>query len=247
MGITALVIALSTSSCCSSTLLPSGGRRNIALKKKATNRNTRAWSDSDLTEDIGFWTRMAQEAGSMPKKIERPPTRPTRSPTNRPVSAAIPTEPKTPIPTSDLTTPSPVTPILVEPHILAATEGSTPSLVTPVRTTSEPTKSRVGSCGLTVQDRADQFRRLALTVTDEDTLDAPDSSQARALDWLVNEDRLDPPLCPAADNGPCEAVQRYIMASFYFAAGGGEWDQCNTPRNFTSEGVAAANRSVTGS
>jgi hypothetical protein len=69
---------------------------------------------------------------------------------------------------------------------------------------------------------------LALTVTDERTLNDASSAQARALNWLVNEDALDPPTCP--DDGTCRALQRYVMASFYYASGGGSWEMCNSPQ-----------------
>jgi len=98
----------------------------------------------------------------------------------------------------------------------------------------------VGLCGLTPEDRAAQFRQLALTVTDASTLDDPSSSQSRALNWLVNEDRLDPPLCPS-DDGPCEAVQRYVMAAFYYATEGEGWDQCSAPEEFTPSAIREAN------
>ena len=94
-------------------------------------------------------------------------------------------------------------------------------------------------CGLTPDERAAQLRQLALTITDAATLNDATSSQAKALDWLINDDKLDPPVCP--DDGTCHARQRYIMASFYYASGGGSWDQCNAPTQYTPAAIAAAN------
>lgn len=116
----------------------------------------------------------------------------------------------------------------------------TSSPTTPSPTTASPTTSSpTDSCGLTPEEREEQFRQLALTVTDALTLDDNDSAQAQALEWLINEDALDPPLCP--EEGTCQAVQRYIMASFYFASGGGDWGQCNAPDEYTPNSIAAAN------
>ena len=171
-------------------------------------------NNDDLTEDIGFWTRMQRNMqGSMPE---------TGRPTNFPV-------PETPMPVTPMpmtNEPVPVTPV---PSPLSTTIPPGPT----------PTNPPVDSCGLTPEQRAQQFRELALTVTDASTLDNSDSAQARALDWLVNEDALDPPVCP--DDGECKALQRYIMASFYFASGGGSWDQCNAPDEYTPAAIAAAN------
>jgi len=193
-------------------------------KKMTTSRNARrGGGGGDLTEDIEFWTRMTQEVGSIPITTPRPTRRPaSRKPT------PFPSPPPTLIDTYEPTggTPNPVTPSPVTPA---------PSTEEP--TTSSPTETLI--CGLTPADRAEQFRQLALSVTDGSTLANPSSPQARALRWLIEEDKLEPPLCP--DDGACRATQRYIMASFYFASDGGNWDQCNAPAKYTPGAITVAN------
>jgi len=133
---------------------------------------------------------------------------------------------------------------------LEPTSSPTPSPTVTLATpspTSNPTLSPSFPCNLSPEDRAQAFRNIALTVTDAATLDDPSSAQAQALDWIINEDFVDSP-CP--EDGPCETVQRYIMAAFYFAADGGNWDQCNAANDLSSpESVAIAdsqcNRVVT--
>jgi hypothetical protein len=80
---------------------------------------------------------------------------------------------------------------------------------------------------------------LALSVTPEETLNDPFSSQSLALEWIINDDTINPPVCPNTDD--CKALERYVMAAFYFATGGGKWDQCNAPTEYTPEAIAAAN------
>ena len=104
-------------------------------------------------------------------------------------------------------------------------------------TTSSPTETFI--CDLTPVDRAEQYRQLALSVTDRSTLANPSSPQARALRWLIEEDQLKPPICP--DDRACRAMRRYIMASFYFTSDGGDWDQCNAPAKHTPEAITVAN------
>lgn len=202
---------------------------NTAARRMART-NKVGGGGNDLTEDIEFWTRMTQAIdGSIPIVSPEPTPRPTRRVTNKPTNR--PPVPKSPEPTFG-TTPEP-TP--------APTPEPTPEPVTPSPVSDEPTYTPTETlvCGLTPADRAEQFRQLALTVTDEDILNDSSSSQARALDWLLNEDVLDPPLCP--DDGLCKTVQRYVMASFYFASGGGTWDQCNAPTSYTPGAIATAN------
>ena len=50
---------------------------------------------------------------------------------------------------------------------------------------------------------------------------------------------MNPTLCPSDES---EARQRYIMATFYFATGGGSWTECNAPVNLSSAAIAVANQ-----
>ena len=90
---------------------------------------------------------------------------------------------------------------------------------------------------MTPEERAQRFREIALTVTNAATLDDASSSQAKALDWIINEDFAQSP-CPVEGN--CESVQRYTMAAFYFAADGGAWDQCNAASDLNDAASVAA-------
>jgi len=189
----------------------------VSMRKKTGTKHVDRRGD-DLTEDIDFWTRMTQATGSMP-----------------PIRTPIPTRQSTPRPT-----PRPV----VAPDPLptySPTDPDTPSPTTESPVSSSPTNSPSDPfpCGISPNNRAEQFRQLALTVTDDSTLSDATSSQARALNWILNEDVLDPPLCP--DDGTCRALQRYIMASFYFASDGGSWDECNAPNQYTPAAIATAN------
>jgi hypothetical protein len=112
-------------------------------------------------------------------------------------------------------------------------------IVTDIFPTPVPTPQASLPCGLTPEERATAFTDLALTVTPQETLNDPFSSQSLALQWIIEEDALDPPVCPNVDD--CKAIERYVMASFYFAAGGGKWDQCNAPTSNTTQAIQAAN------
>ncbi|KAL7470064.1 hypothetical protein ACHAXS_010319 [Conticribra weissflogii] len=147
--------------------------------------------------------------------VTAPPTEPpTEPPTDPPI------EPPTDSPT-EVTTAEPTSSPTPSPTITFATPNPT----------GNPTLSPSFPCNLSPEDRAQAFRDIALTVTDSVTLDDPSSAQAQALDWIINEDFADSP-CPEV--GPCATVQRYIMAAFYFAADGGNWDQCNAANDLSS-------------
>jgi Leucine-rich repeat (LRR) protein len=83
---------------------------------------------------------------------------------------------------------------------------------------------------------------LRIAGTPAATLDDKTSPQAKALDWISNDDQMSPPLCPSDET---EALQRYILASFYFATGGGNWKECNAPEDLSPAAIAAANKKCT--
>ena len=216
-----------------------GMTKKKLIKRKTSNNNKHHNKGRDLTEDIEFWTRMTQATGgSIPINTPRPTPFPTNFDSEPPVPVPVdtpiptvlivdPTEPPVPV-----DTPIPDTPI---PTVLIVDPTDPPTMSGPL----SPAPTAPLPCGLTPDERAVQLRQLALTITDEATLNDATSSQAKALDWLINEDKLDPPVCP--DDGTCQARQRYIMASFYYASGGGSWDQCNAPNQYTPAAIAAAN------
>ena len=187
----------------------------------------------DITaEDVEFFTRSLQSS--------LPPTNPpVFSPTNPPVPVPSPTNP--PVPVTDPPVLAPTDPPLFEP---------TPSPSTEVPSYS-PTFSPTFPCNLTPEERANEIRELLSTVSDPATFNDPSTPQARALDWITNDDAIEPVLCPNVIGEGCSRggninpmVQRYVMAVFYFAAGGGSWDQCNAPvdvEDATSVAEADAN------
>lgn len=75
------------------------------------------------------------------------------------------------------------------------------------------------------------------TVTNDSLFDDPTTPQAQALNWVTNEDAIEPTLCPDR-----KMLQRYVLAAFYFATEGDSWDQCSAPEEFGDpDAVAAAN------
>ena len=214
----------------------------VAAEKRLLRRVPAVDKNVDFTEDIEFWTRMTQ-AMSLPTS-RRPTNRPTPNPTRRPITqdptlsltdkpTFIVTENLLPTATPTTTTPAPT---IVTPE---------PTIVTPEPTnidafpTAVPTPQASLLCGLTDKDFADAFTALALTVTPQSILDDPTSPQSLALQWIIEDDIPETPVCP--NNGDCKALERYVMASFYFASGGGTWDQCNAPENFTPASIQRAN------
>ena len=167
-------------------------------------RNGRLSNKKDIDirkEDIEFFTRTLQQ--SLPPTPQPNPIPTTPSPIETPAptpgfETPNPTDPPVPVSTPNPTDP----PIISTPN---------PTELPPVVSTPNPTVPLI--CGLPFEDYESQMRQLALTITDEATLNDQASPQAKALDWLLTEDTLDPPVCP--DDGPCGARQRYIMASFY--------------------------------
>lgn len=204
-----------------------GGIKKKKQRMKTANKIKRAVGQQqnnnrrDLTEDIQFWTRMTQ-AGSLPP-IPPPTPNPVGAGTPLPTDfAPVPTDPPVPVP---LPTDPPVPPA-TDPPVPPATDPP----VSPA-----PTVALL--CGLTPEQRATQLRQMALSITSETTLNNPNSPQSKALQWLISEDQLE--VCPG--DGPCGSRQRYIMASFYYAAGGGTWNQCNAPTVNDGKGIEEAN------
>ena len=210
------------------------------IEKRHTKKNKK--NDIDITEeDVGFWTRTLQQSfppTPQPNPIP-PPTTPspieiTPSPTpGGPIETPNPTE-LPPV----VSTPAP-TPLGLEP--------------TPSPTTDEPTVSPSGAptfpCNLTPDERAAQIQTLMETVSDPATFADPESPQSQALNWITNEDTITPIMCPNQENIGCSRggsinpmIQRYVLAVFYFATEGGDWDQCSAPNDLDSViSITAAN------
>jgi hypothetical protein len=86
------------------------------------------------------------------------------------------------------------------------------------------------------------------SVSDPALFDDPTTPQARALEWITNEDAIVPTLCPNVEGPGCKLdglnpmVQRYALATFYFATNGDDWTQCSAPENLDDvASVTAAN------
>lgn len=94
-----------------------------------------------------------------------------------------------------------------------------------------PSLSPTNPCNLSPELRALGIRLLAESVSTTADLNDPDSAQGMALNWITNEDAIEPVLCP----DDAKLLQRYIMAVFYFGMGGGTWDQCNAPADFNNQ------------
>ena len=141
---------------------------------------------------------------------------PTPFPTPRPQSTP---EPQTPNPTDGFEpTPAPTT---VEP-------------------TFEPTEGPSFPCNLEPEERAAQIRELLSTVSDPALFDDPATPQAQALNWITNEDTIEPVLCPNEIGEGCTRggsvnplVQRYALAVFYYGTDGDDWEQCSAPDDFS--------------
>ena len=127
---------------------------------------------------------------------------------------------------------------------------------TPAPSTEEPTISPSGSptfpCNLTPDERATQIKTLVSTVSDPATFNDPTSPQSLALNWITNDDAIEPVLCPNEIGEGCSRegtinpmIQRYVMAVFYFATNGDTtWNQCSAAGdvgNAASVAVADAN------
>ena len=67
------------------------------------------------------------------------------------------------------------------------------------------------------------------TVSDPALFNDPTTPQARALDWITNDDAIEPVLCPNQTGIGCSTgrdalIQRYILTTFYFGTNGENWD-----------------------
>ncbi|KAL7493875.1 hypothetical protein ACHAWT_007573 [Skeletonema menzelii] len=112
---------------------------------------------------------------------------------------------------------------------------TTASTLTP--STPVPT---FAACDTTPQERAAKFRQMAIEAgTPAVTLNDENSPQAQALEWISTKDQLSPPLCPSDEP---EALQRFIMAAFYFATGGDNWKECIAPTDSSPAAIADATK-----
>jgi hypothetical protein len=84
-----------------------------------------------------------------------------------------------------------------------------------------------GVCpGFSPQGREDEIRDLLLTITTADVLDDDKSPQAKAIEWLIEEDALE--VCPEAQ---AQIIQRFGLAAFYYSTEGDKWNFCGQEKN----------------
>jgi hypothetical protein len=85
----------------------------------------------------------------------------------------------------------------------------------------------VGRCEVTTEKFGDLAKELITSegITDEATLNDPDSYQAAAFKWLVEEDTY-ALSCPQDPNPECLIIQRYVLATLYFGTNGNNWTDC---------------------
>ncbi|CAB9516783.1 leucine Rich Repeat [Seminavis robusta] len=141
---------------------------------------------------------------------------PTNQPTPRPTRKATPrpTKEPTPLPTTREPTPQP-------------TNEPTPRPTTPVPT-NRPTPAPLPPTQPLFPECEDMARSEALLMAiapitmDETVLTDPNTPQAQAYVWMLQEDpaQIDPCTYPTPG-------QRYILATFYFATRGNSWDASN--------------------
>ncbi len=113
------------------------------------------------------------------------------------------------------------------------------SMMTTATALAPVTPDPTFACDLTPQQRATEFRQMVIAAgTPAATLNNKNSPQAQALEWISTKDQMSPPLCPGDEP---EALQRYIMAAFYFATGGDNWKECSAPTDSSPAAIAEAN------
>eukprot|EP01082_Thalassiosira_pseudonana_P000083 g127.t1 g127 contig1:303470-306620(-) len=163
----------------------------------------------------------------------------TSSPTPKPTPCRHPSHSPTDL--HFLITPEPSTsPTTMDPSSSPSNK-PTEAPVTPVPT-SEPTSmpsdspSWPYSCGILPCDRSKALRELYSTISDPSLFDDPTTPQSLALDWITNHDSMT--VCPQDDS--CHAIQRYVLAVFYFSTEGWQWSSCKAPRNYMCEDEIAA-------
>ena len=126
------------------------------------------------------------------------------------------------------------------PSLASSVDASTPAAINEDKATiNEEIDSN--KCNMSPSQHEEALRQLILTITPQEVLDDITSPQAKALQWLVYDDAIDPPLCPPTidsdddddDNGATSAtlLERYIMTAFYHATNGDNWRECSAPIN----------------
>mmetsp|Transcript_21429 Transcript_21429/g.24822 ORF Transcript_21429/g.24822 Transcript_21429/m.24822 type:complete len:433 (+) Transcript_21429:406-1704(+) len=136
------------------------------------------------------------------------------APTRSPTTGTLPTR----SPTTTTIPPS-------EPTSEAPTPAPIPSTLPPFPTVCN---------GLTMRERAQQLTEIARGASGN--IMGRNTPQRMALEWLIQFDLFF--VCP---DDP-KALQRYILAVFYFSTDGDNWDECSAPDDFSDpQSIAQAN------
>jgi len=141
----------------------------------------------------------------------------SESPSSRPSKANPSSFPSTQAVTSTPSLNKSIMPTFVlsdSPSLLPTTHPSTYPSISPTR------------CGIPEDVRIMEIFEILRNVTDLRLLLNPDSSQGKAMNWLLYEDAAH--LCPN-EVYDCKnrIVQRYTLAVIYFATGGDFWSRCS--------------------
>ena len=160
-----------------------------------------------FSEDEKFWLKHFHEMLSTPSTTIAPVPRP-------------PTQPTPPFPSPTPPVPTPTTP----PPSNGLIPTTPPPAITP--TTRPPVITRPPSnvvCnGITQLERAQQLTDIAIGASGRIE---PGSPQDIALEWLIQTDPYF--VCP---DDP-KALQRYILALFYYSTDGDDWEECSAPED----------------
>jgi hypothetical protein len=76
-------------------------------------------------------------------------------------------------------------------------------------------------CGRTEEQRVEFITDLVSSLTASNVLNDLNSPQARAAQWLINDDPI--ALCPDSN---AQIVQRFSLAAFYYSTNGDRWSFC---------------------
>ena len=86
------------------------------------------------------------------------------------------------------------------------------------------------SCGFYGSGRLQRLFEILQTVTDPALLISNSTPQGKALRWIVQSDSAQ--LCPDQEyECPNRLIQRYTLATTYFATNGDNWRKCSASDN----------------
>lgn len=163
---------------------------------------------------------------------EDPSIEPSRrsSDTKQPSILQISSHPST-IPTISSLAPS-IMPIINSPRPTISESAEIPNAGQNVEPSASPSKPFVLASPDPTQssfsddelERREELRELFLVISGFIDLENRESPQFKASEWIMNDD----PLRLSSSDRP-EIIQRYVLATLYFATNGSEWEKCASP------------------